>query len=62
MAEFDGILPGVANKKAASNFGRFFAARYIEYGRLGMLAPFLNPIRDTCGAALTLYLIEVVPT
>ena len=58
VAEFDGILPGTANQKAAANLGQFFQKRYNDLGAKESLVPLLNPSRDACGAALTLYLVE----
>jgi hypothetical protein len=57
-AEFDGILPGSANPKAAAEVGQFFQKRYNELGTRERLLCLLNPSKDACGAALTLYLVE----
>lgn len=58
VAEFNGILPSTANAKAAAELGQFFQKRYLELGTFETLSPLLNPSREACGAALTLYLIE----
>jgi hypothetical protein len=57
-AEFDGILPGATNEKAIDRFGSFFNRRIAELGTKSSLASLLNPSKDACGAALTLYLVE----
>ena len=54
-ANFDGLLPG---KQAIETFGQFFQKRYLEYGGFYEIDSYLNPHRDACFAALTLYLCE----
>ena len=53
-----GLLPPAIDESALLSVGQFYAKRYMEYGGLPHLDAYLNPHKDSFGAALTLYLCE----
>lgn len=53
-----GVPPRGFGSQVIADFGQFFAKRYLEYGGLQSIEPWLIPSASAVGAVLTLYLLE----